>query len=131
MNTYGLTSSNETLYGKITRLNLELQEEAMKLEKAIKDTEEIIELNKLKLEEFKARMKAYNVIRGKVQEIISWYNYYEIKLPDSGTIIGSDSITTSKPVPGVMTNAFNTTELLNASTTVRSNEEVRVNGNQT
>lgn len=131
MNTYGLTSSNETLYGKITRLNLELQEEAMKLEKAIKDTEEIIELNKLKLEEFKARMKAYNVIRGKVQEIISWYNSYEIKLPDSGTIIGSDSITTSKPVPGVMTNAFNTTELLNASTTVRSNEEVRVNGNQT
>ena len=131
MTTYGLTSSNETLYGKITRLNLELQEEAMKLEKANKDTEEIIELNKLKLEEFKARMKAYNVIRGKVQEIISWYNSYEIKLPDSGTIIGSDSITTSKPVPGVMTNAFNTTELLNASTTVRSNEEVRVNGNQT
>ena len=131
MNTYGLTSSNETLYGKITRLNLELQEEAMKLEKAIKDTEEIIELNKLKLEEFKARMNAYNVIRGKVQEIISWYNSYEIKLPDSETIIGSDSITTSKPVPGVMTNAFNTTELLNASTTVRSNEEVRVNGNQT
>ena len=103
----------------------------MKLEKAIKDTEEIIELNKLKLEEFKARMNAYNVIRGKVQEIISWYNSYEIKLPDSETIIGSDSITTSKPVPGVMTNAFNTTELLNASTTVRSNEEVRVNGNQT
>lgn len=131
MNTYGLTSSNETLYGKITRLNLELQEEAMRLEKAIKDTEEIIELNKLKLEEFKARMKAYNVIRGKVQEIISWYNSYEIKPSDSGTIIGSDSITTSKPVPGVMTNAFNTTELLNASTTVRSNEEVRVNGNQT